>query len=196
MRDMIKMVLVLTILSSLSGGLLASVRNGTLDRIENQQLEFVKGPAIRTIFEGSSNDPVADRFKLTDGDIERSFFVGIIDGKQMVAFETQGKGYGGDLGVMVGVNPADDAIVGIGVTTHGETPGIGSRAQTEPSFANQFKGMALKDTFQVKGADGQVDALSGATVTSGAVCVALTDASSVYKRLKPELKEKIKAYTK
>jgi electron transport complex protein RnfG len=49
MREMIKMVVVLTVLSSFSGGLLAALRDGTKDKIENQQLEFVKGPAIRKI---------------------------------------------------------------------------------------------------------------------------------------------------
>ena len=63
------------------GGLLAAVRDNTKDKIENQQLQVVKGPAIKSIFEGASNDPIADRFKLKDGDIERSFFVAVLDGK-------------------------------------------------------------------------------------------------------------------
>lgn len=194
MGDMIKMVVVLTFLSAISGGMLAMVRGQTIDRIENQQLEFVKGPAIRAIFEGSSNDPVADRFKLKDGETERSFFVAKMDGKTLVAFEALGKGFGGDLGVMIGVNPASDEIIGVGVTTHSETPGIGARAKTDPSFAEQFKGMALKDAFKVKADGGQVDALSGATVTSRGVSMALTDASSIYTRLKPQLSEKIKSF--
>jgi len=80
MRELIKMVIVLTILSSFSGGLLAAIRNGTLERIEYQQLTFVKGPAIRAILEGYSNDPIVDRFKITHGDTEKSFFVGFFDG--------------------------------------------------------------------------------------------------------------------
>jgi Na+-translocating ferredoxin:NAD+ oxidoreductase subunit G len=196
MGDMIKMVVVLMVLSSLSGGLLAAVRDKTLIPIENQQLKFDKAPAILAIFEGASNDPVADRFKLKDGDTERSFFVAKMEGKALVAFETAGKGYGGNLGVMIGVDPATDEIVGVGVTTHSETPGLGSRAKTEPSFAKQFKGMALKDTFKVKDDDGQVDALSGATLTSRGVAMALTDAADVYTRLKPQLSEKLKAFSK
>jgi len=193
---MIKLVVVLTILSSLSGGLLAAVRNSTRDRIENQQLEFVKGPTIRAIFEGSSNDPISDRFKILDGDVERSFFVGIIDGHPSVAFETYGKGFGGDIGLMVGVDPETDEIVGLGVTTHSETPGVGSRAKTDPSFSEQFKGMPLKGTFRVKTDGGQVDALSGATVSSRGVASAVTAAADVYQRLKPQLTEKLQSYVK
>jgi electron transport complex protein RnfG len=87
MRELIKMVVVLTVLSAFSGGLLASLRNGTKDKIEYQQLKFVKGPAILDIFKGATNNPIVDRFKLQDGNVERSFFVGKLDGKtDTVAF--------------------------------------------------------------------------------------------------------------
>jgi len=197
MGDMIKMVIVLTVLSAFSGGLLAAVRDNTKDKIENQQLQFVKGPAIKSIFEGASNDPIADRFKLQDGDIERSFFVGVLDGKpKAVAFESYGKGYGGDVGLMVGVNIEDDNIVGVSVTTHSETPGMGARAKDDPSFAEQFKGMHLKAPVKVVSDGGAVNALSGATITSRAVCVAVTDVATVYHRLKPQIEEKLKAFNK
>lgn len=197
MREMIQMVVVLTILSCVSGGLLASIRNGTKEQIEYQQLVFVKGPAIRAILEGSTNDPITDRFKLPDGDTEQSFFVGVFDGKaNTVTFETSGKGYGGDIGVMIGVNLDDDKIVGVGVTTHGETPGIGARAKTDAAFSAQFKGMPLKDTFKVKTDGGQVDALSGATITSRGVSAALTDASKTYESLKPQIADKLKSFSK
>lgn len=194
MREMIKMVVVLTVLCCTSGGLLAYLRDSTMDQIENQQLEFVKGPAIRKILEGATNDPIKDRFKIKDGDIERSFFVGVIGGKpESVTFESSGKGFGGEIGMMVGVNLADDKIIGIGVTTHSETPGIGSKAQTDPAFAKQFKGAALKDEFKVKNDGGKVDIISGATITSRGVAVAVTEAGKIYDKLKPQIAEKIKA---
>jgi len=197
MREMIKMVVVLTVLCTFSGGLLAAIRSGTKDKIEYQQLKFVKGPAIKSILEGASNDPIVDRFKLEDGKIERSFFVGIFDGKaSAVAFESFGKGFGGDIGLMVAVNLENDNIIGVGVTTHSETPGVGSRAKTDPGFAAQFKGLSIKDAFKVKPDGGQVDAVSGATVTSRGVTVAATEAGNVYKKLKPEIAKKLKEFTK
>ncbi|MEA1900072.1 MAG: RnfABCDGE type electron transport complex subunit G [Thermodesulfobacteriota bacterium] len=196
MREIIKMIVVLTVLSCFSGGLLAAIRGGTKDKIEYQQLVFVKGPAIRNILEGCSNDPIVDRFKIKDGDIERSFFVGVFDGKaDTVAFESFGKGFGGDIGLMVGININDDKIIGMGVTTHSETPGIGSRAKTDPKFSDQFKTLALVQSFKVKPDGGKIDAISGATVTSRGVCGGITEAGSVYKRLKPQIAEKIKEFT-
>lgn len=197
MREMINMVVVLTLISAFSGGLLAKLKDGTAERIDNQKLEFVKGPAIREIFQGSSNDPIADRFKLKIGETEESFFVGKFDGaSNSVAFETFGKGFGGEIGVMVGVNLKDDTIVGVGVTTHNETPGLGARAKTDPDFAAQFKGKPLTEDFKVRPDGGQVDALSGATVTSRGVAGALTDAGKLYKELKPQIEEKLKSISK
>ena len=193
MRDMIKMVLVLTILSSSSGILLASLRDGTKERIEIQELEFLKAPAVRQILVGISNDPIKDRFKIKDGDQEISFFAGVKDGKaNMVAFESSGKGFGGDIGLMVGVDVSNDTIIGIGVTTHQETPGLGSRAQTDPKFGAQFGGLPILETLKVKTDGGQVDALSGATITSQGVCIAATDAGVLYKRLKDKITQELK----
>jgi len=197
MRELIKMVVVLTVLAAFSGGLLAGLRNGTAAQIEKQQLEFVKGPAIKKILEGASNDPIADRFKILDGDVERSFFVGKFDGKaDTVAFESFGKGYGGDVGLMVAVKLDTDKIVGIEVTTHSETPGLGAMAKDDPAFTSQFEGFSITEPVKVTNDGGQVNAISGATITSRAVCKATTDAGNIYKKLKPQLSEKIKEFNK
>jgi electron transport complex protein RnfG len=197
MREMIKMVVVLTILSLGSGGVLAYLRNNTQERIDNQVLEFVKGPAIRTIFEGATNDPIKDRFTIKDGDTERTFFVGVLDGEPLgVAFETSGKGYGGDVGLMVGIDVKNNALLGVNVTTHGETPGMGAKAKSDPSFVAQFKELSLGEPFKVTADGGNINAISGATITSRAVSAAATDAEKIYQNLKPQIDEKLKAYQK
>jgi electron transport complex protein RnfG len=193
MREMVRLFVAVAVFSTVAGGLLSTVKIVTQERIEIQELTFVKGPTISKIMEGCSNNPLDDRFKLKDGEREIDFFIGEFDGKRdIVAFETYGKGFGGDIGVMVAVNIENDEIVDIGVTTHSESPGIGSRAQTDPSFSEQFKGMSIEDTFMVKADDGEIDALSGATVTSRGVCAAVMEASDTYKRLKDEIAKNMK----
>ncbi|MEJ2167082.1 MAG: RnfABCDGE type electron transport complex subunit G [Desulfobacterales bacterium] len=197
MREMIKMIVVLTILSCFSGGVLAYLRNSTQERIDNQVLEFVKGPAVRTIFEGAGNNPIADRFTLKDGDVERTFFVAVYDGEPRgVAFETSAKGFGGDVGVMVGIDVKDDKLLGVGVTTHSETPGMGARAKTDPTFVSQFKGLSAKEPLKVTADGGTINAISGATITSRAVSAATTEADQIYEKLKPEIEDKLKAFKK
>jgi len=192
MREMVNLFIAVLIFSAVSGGLLAFVKESTQERITNQQLKFVKGPAIEQILEGCTNEPITDRFTLTDGEQERIFFVGEFEGKRnTVAFESSGGGFGGDIGVIVAVNVETDDIVGVAVTTHTETPGLGSRAKDDPSFSAQFKGLPIKDTFNVKPDGGQIDAVSGATVTSRGVCGAVTASSAVYFRLKDEVIKKL-----
>ncbi|MBW1649394.1 MAG: RnfABCDGE type electron transport complex subunit G [Deltaproteobacteria bacterium] len=192
MREMIKMIVVLTILSSFSGGLLAALKNGTQEKIDYQELKNVKGPAIESILKGCENDPIVDRFKITDGEQERSFFVGIFNGKpKSVAFETYGKGFAGKVGVIVGVNLEDGSMLGAQVTTHNETPGVGSKAKDDPSFVSQFTKKIVTDTFGVKQDGGNIDAIAGATITSRGVCMAVTQAGEIYKRLKPEIAKQL-----
>jgi electron transport complex protein RnfG len=193
MREMVRLLVAIAVFSSFSGALLAAIESGTRERIEYQQLKFVKGPAIQRILEGCTNDPLVDRFKLPDGKVERSFFVGVFDGKpNTVALESSGKGYGGDIGVIVAVNLENDQIVGVGVTTHSETPGVGSRAKDDPSFSEQFKGLSIKDPFKVKADGGQIDAVSGATISSRGVCGAVVTSADIYMRLKNEIMDKVK----
>lgn len=197
MRDIIKMIVVLTVLGALSGGGLAVVRSSTAAKIEYQQLTFVKGPAIKDILQGCTNDPIVDRFKIQDGETERSFFVGVFEGKaKAVAFETYGKGFGGDIGLMIGVDLETDKVLGVGVTTHSETPGLGSRAKDDPKFRTQFKDLPFNEPFKVKPDGGQIDAVSGATITSRGVCGAITDSSEFFSRLKPQIIELATAFAK
>jgi Na+-translocating ferredoxin:NAD+ oxidoreductase subunit G len=193
MGKILRLFLTVALFGMFSGGLLAAVRGGTQEKIDFQQLKFVKGPVLQEILKEAGNDPLADRIKIQDGKEEVTLFPGVFDGKKKaVAIEGFGGGYGGSIGVMVAVNVENDQIMGLGVTTHSETPGLGSRAKDDPAFARQFRGMSLQDPFKIKADGGQIDALSGATVTSRGVAGGVQAASDTYKRLKPAIMEKLK----
>lgn len=194
MGEMIKMVVVLTILSVISGGGLKWLEEFAKPLIENQEMELVKGPAIRQILKGAENDPVNDRFKIKDGDEDRTVFVGVYDGKtDTVALETQVSGFADKVGLVVAINVDNNTLTGIGVTTHKETPGLGGNAKADPSFAAQFKGKSIDKDIKVTSDGGEISAISGATITSRAVCKGTMQAIEDYKRLKPELLEQLKA---
>jgi len=194
MRELIKMIVVLTVISFASGGLLAALREGTQERIELQTLEYVKGPAVRSVLQGSSNDPITGRFQIKDGEALRTFFVGVFDGQPTaVALETSTKGYKGDMGMMVALDVKQDKLIGVAVTTHAETAGLGAKAQSDPKFAQQFKGAPVSKPVKVTQDGGSINAISGATITSRAVCGGVSNALAVYEKLKPQILEKMKA---
>lgn len=192
MREMVNMVVVLTVITAVSGSILSVLKAGTEDRIENQILKFQKAPAIEAIFTDAANDPLKDRFSIQSGDREITFFPSKLkDGSKAVAFETKGTGFGGDVGLMVGINIATDQIVKVRVTTHSETPGVGSRAKDNTDFVSQFSSMNVAETvFKVKKDDGAISAMSGATVTSRGVCTAAGKAKELYMDLKSKIKSR------
>ncbi len=197
MREMIKMVMVLTIITAVSGGVLSMLKTGTEDRIENQILKFQKAPALEAIFDTATNEPLKERFKIkvkiNEKDEEITFFPALLgDGSRAVAFEAKGAGFGGDVGLMVGIDLKTDKIIKARVTTHSETPGVGSRAKDDVSFVSQFTGMAMDSNFKVKKDGGDIDAMSGATVTSKGVCLAASNLQKLYIKLKPQIINKMK----
>lgn len=197
MREMIKLFFVIVVFSALSGGVLAAIQTATRERIEYQQLKFVKGPAINYILQGCTNNPITDRFKVMDNGREATVFVGVFDGDpNVVAFESFGKGFGGDIGTIVAVNLNTDEIVGVGVTTHSETPGVGSRAKTDPSFTEQFEGISIHTPFKVTADGGEIDAVSGATISSRGVCGAVARSGERYDRIKDDIVDRLKTFKK
>lgn len=197
MGEMIKMVVVLTILSTISGGGLSWLKDFTEPKIENQVMNLVKGPAIRSMLSEADNDPVEDRFKIKDGDEERNVFVGVFDGTaNTVVMESAANGFADKVGMVVAINMADETLRGIAVTTHKETPGLGAMAKDDPAFSAQFKGKSINTELKVTNDGGNVNALSGATITSRAVCSGINKAIASYKQLKPQLEEKIKGMGK
>lgn len=91
-------------------------------------------------------------------------------------------GYGGDIKVAVGISSKDDTISGISILSNNETAGLGSKC-TDDEFKSQFKGKSAKGIqFTKTGAstDSEIDAISGATITTNAVTQAVNAALEVY----------------
>ena len=80
------------------------------------------------------------------------------------------KGYAGLITTVVGINN-EGRVMDIKILSHSETPGLGAKA-VEPAFAGQFKeklAPQLSVTKTPPESDSQIQAISGATITSSAV---------------------------
>ena len=75
-------------------------------------------------------------------------------------------GYAGPVVMVVGFK--GDEIVGYRLVDHSESPGIGTRVE-EDEFKDRFVGLSVTESVALTKDGGQIDALSGATVTSSAV---------------------------
>jgi len=126
---------------------------------------------------------------LSDADIascEINNAMKAVDGDTVLGYviaATSKNGYGGKIQIAVGINN-DGEITGFSVISHNETAGLGAKSKDDPEFAAQFKGKTASESIEVikgGGATGnQIDAISGATITSKAVTEATNAATAFY----------------
>ncbi|MBQ2286701.1 MAG: FMN-binding protein [Acutalibacteraceae bacterium] len=132
--------------------------------------------AMSNLIKADSFEPVSDMecYKAAkDGSV-----VGYI-------FKTSSKGYGGDVSVMTAVNP-DGTVKSVAILdVSGETPGLGQNAAKE-SFYSQYAGKKSGISLLKNGADkdkNEVNAVTGATITSTAVNRAVNEALENFAKL-------------
>jgi len=184
-RDIIRMIVVLTLIGAASGLSLSLTHRVTKERIEVQIIKFVQEPAVKEVLTGYDNDPILDRKTIVVGTDERGNAIELIifpakkQGETFaVALEGKGKGFGGSIGVMVGVGK-DGTLLDISITSHSETPGVGSRV-TEASFTDEFKDLSIEEELEV-------DGVSGATYSSKGVMGAVNQAIGYVAKFREEI---------
>ncbi len=155
-------VAVLTVICVLSGLVLFAVHSLTEKRIgEVENLEMAR--LLSQIF------PSAD-FREENGiylavSRENGELLGYIA-------EAEGKGYGGTIVLLVGVT-RDGRVRRVRVLSHSETPGLGSRI-AEDDFLSQFENRTV-DEILLRRDGGEIDAISGATISSRGVVNAVRE---------------------
>jgi len=187
MKEIIQMIVVLSVISTVCGLALSGVRNMTAERIENQVLMNVQGPKVKIVLDGADNDLIADRKKIKINEEEILLFIGKKHDKPWaIAYESIGGGFGGDLKVMVGYDLQKNKLTGVQIIDHKETPGVGSRV-TEDQFTKQFKGLDININFATQKDGGKIDGITGATYSSRGVSEAIKKSIE----LLPEIKKVI-----
>ena len=172
------MTLTLVVITLITSTALGFVYELTKEPIATAKLAKQKR-AIDAVVGEYDNNPLADQYKIGTASLKDSLEVypAILSGeKQGLAIKTfSPKGYGGKVWIMVGFLP-DGSIKNISVLEHKETPGLGTK-MSEPKFIQQFIGKH-PDQFnlKVKKDGGEVDALSGATITTRAFSAAVQTA--------------------
>ena len=140
----------------------------------------------------------AERFEVQQGEAagEQLVYAGYDEQESLVglAIEASMMGYQDQIRVLYGYSFADDAIVGIRVLESRETPGLGDKIETDPQFLENFRRLDVSltaDLLQVahpiepvkrgkKEHPWQVDAITGATISSNAIANMLNVSSSYW----------------
>lgn len=91
---------------------------------------------------------------------------------------TSASGYGGEIKVITGVD-TNKCVAGVEILSHSETAGLGANAEKE-GFRNQYKGKKAEIGVNKNiSSDTEIQAISGATVTSKAVTSAVNAALKI-----------------
>jgi Na+-translocating ferredoxin:NAD+ oxidoreductase subunit G len=192
LRDLVKMVVVLTVICGASGFVLSYVNDATKAPREYQLLKYVQEPSIKAVLPSYDNDPIKDRVIVPAGKnekgepVEQTIFPAKEGAKVVaIAYAAAATGYNGPIDVMVGIDP-EGKLTGVSVMTHTETPGLGARVVETP-FTQQFAGLGLAGELNLSAQGGQINAVSGATVSSKATVAAVRKALEAFPELKKEV---------
>ena len=110
-----------------------------------------------------------------------------------VAFPIEGSGYGGEIRLMMAVDP-EGKILGVRVLAHKETPGLGDKIEVAKSnWITRFTGLSLGDPpeaqWKVKKDGGKFDQFSGATITPRGVVKAIREGLAFFAEHKTRMLE-------
>ena len=189
MKDTFKNVLCLTLITVVAGfglGYVYEITKGPIATME----ENTRTAAYRSVF------PEADSFEELDKDLVSSKAPegnGCDVDSAVIAKDPAGagigyvinvtthEGYGGDITISAGIDNSG-CVKGIEILKISETAGLGMKAK-EKKFTDQFKDKTVKQFAYTKNgasSDFEIDALSGATITTKAVTDAVNTALAFF----------------
>ena len=166
----LNMTITLFLITMVAGVSLGYINDITKGPKAKAKLER-KVNTLKQVLQEFNNNPVEEVLMLKSDKAKDSIevYTGTFDDKHIgtAIVGSSDKGYSGLVKIMVGFNP-DESIKNIVVLEQKETPGLGTKMKGD-KFLRQFRGKTPTE-FNVmpKKDGGDVDALTGATITTRA----------------------------
>lgn len=181
-KDIIKPVCVLLAICVIIPLALSLTNKVTADKIAELEEKNSRETMANLI---EADEFTEEEFK--DGGESFTYYIAVKDGETVgFIFKTAEKGYGGDVSVMTAVNP-DGTVKSVAILdVSNETPGLGQNAAKE-SFYSQYANKKSGISLLKNGADtakNEVNAVTGATITSTAVNKAVNTALEQFESVK------------
>ncbi|NMA48528.1 MAG: RnfABCDGE type electron transport complex subunit G [Tissierellia bacterium] len=186
MKETIKLGVVLFLVTSLAGGILAGVNGATAPVIAEMERQE-SFSALLEIFPDANDfiaaeDSLLEEIKETNGSVFE-VYKAVKDGEELgYALKTLSAGYGGDITTLIGINN-EGTISGLRVLVMSETKGLGSRIVDDLEFRESFldkNALGSLTPVEEPSADNEVMLLSGATTSTKAVLKGVNDALDAY----------------
>lgn len=153
----LRLTLTLFLITTIVAGLLGLVNYVTADTIAEQIAQKAEN-AMRQVLEADSYEPL-------DVPEESAVTAAYRAGDRGYVVRVAPNGFGGAIDMMVGVD-VSGAVTGVAIVSQSETASLGANC-TREDFRAQFTGKT--GTLSVSKDGGEIEALTGATVSSRAV---------------------------
>ncbi|HHU81992.1 MAG TPA: RnfABCDGE type electron transport complex subunit G [Firmicutes bacterium] len=178
-NEQLRLVLVLTLIAAISGGILAIVNHFTEPRIKELERQATN-EALALCLPGAGDFQKEESLPAGAGGDVSEVYHGFDNNEPAgVVVKVEPRGYGGKVTMMVGI-AAQGKVAGIKVLSHSETSGLGSKI-TEDGFLQQeaIREGGLGKPPALKQDGGKVEAITNATISSRAVIRGINQALAV-----------------
>lgn len=182
MKKILHLLATLSVIGIISGGVLSELNAWALPKIAHNR-EVETKAAISEV------QPLTVNSKRLDIKEMEVYSLTDKDGNDIgYAIVHEGTGFQGTIRLIIGIKPDLEEIVGLKILEQVETPGLGTKV-TEMPFLKQFEGLQTQPEITwVKGeapdADNEIQAITGATISSKAVVNIVNNGIETFSSLK------------
>jgi len=186
----LKLIMTLAFAGLFSGLAIVGIYEVTLPRITANKAAALK----RAVFEVVPGSERMERMVWTDGklvvneneEVVPAIYAAFGSDNALVGYAIpwNGAGFQDNIKLIYGFDSARRRVVGMSVLESRETPGLGDRIFKDQNFVDEFKNLAVDpEVVSVKGigeGENEVDAITGATISSKAVVKIINSANETW----------------
>ncbi len=182
LKNMLLSLTLIALVASLALALVNNVTKGPIEKVNQEKIANAVAKVLPAYKEYTIDTVTVETAK---GDAKMVRYTAVDEAGQLVgkAIESfDDNGFGGRISAMVGFD-AEGNISGYEILASAETPGLGAKA--DKWFQKDGKGNVIglnpaNDNITVKKDGGQVDAITGSTITSRAFCRLVSTAYNAF----------------
>lgn len=175
LREGTKLALILMLICAIAGLALSYVNLLTADKIAQQKEERL-ARSLEVAYPAKSYKELP---KAQFAEFEEVVALWQAQEPQGFVVQVEPKGYNDKISCLVGIDE-EGKICGVSINEQTETPGLGAKI-VESSFLDQYKGKKGKQALVKDG--GQIEAISGATISSRALTEGVNTALAVFEEV-------------
>jgi electron transport complex protein RnfG len=191
--EALRLVATLTIAGLFSGISIVLAYRTTLPRIQANQRAALEAAVFEVLPGTVRLERLSwDGARLAAGEagkgaLQESIFAGYAADDSLLGFAVPGAGAGfaDTIKLIYGLDPSGDRVLGMKVLESRETPGLGDKIYKDVKFVAEFRELVIDPVIELIKGHGekpnQVDAITGATISSRAVVKILNQTNAVWR---------------